>query len=114
MNQYPSGTNVLPAGGVIVWFATRNQKIPYAIQNEPQVPCMAVASASRALYAHTPAVNWASPPRTAANGNRNRGDVVVLPYQPARFAATMNVAPAKLKRPSTLGAATGCRKILAG
>jgi hypothetical protein len=50
----------------------------------------------------------------AANGNRKSGDVVVLPYQPARFDATMKVAAAKPKRPRTLGAATGCRKIRAG
>jgi hypothetical protein len=50
----------------------------------------------------------------AANGNRKSGDVVVLPYHPARFAATMKVAAPKPKRPRTLGAATGCRKILAG
>src|SRR6185312_15851484 len=114
MNQYPRGTKVLPVGGVIVWFATRNQKIPYAIQNDPHVPCIAVASASRARYAHIPAVNWATPPRMAANGNRKSGDVVVLPYHPARFAATMKVAAPKPKSPSTLGAATGWRKILAG
>src|SRR5689334_25426423 len=114
MNQYPRGTNVLPVGGVIVWFATSHQKRPYAIQNDPHVPCIAVASASRALYAQTPAVNWATPPRMAANGDRKRGDVVVQTYQPPRVDATMKRAPAKPKRPNALAAATGWRKIRAG
>src|SRR5579872_1359261 len=43
---------------------------PKPIQNEPQVPCMAVATASRALNDHMPALNWAMPPKTAANGTR--------------------------------------------
>jgi hypothetical protein len=62
--------------------------------------------ASRALYAHMPARNCASPPNIAANGAR--GDVGV-PHQPARFEATMNVAPAKPASPRMDGAAIGCR-----
>src|ERR671931_859392 len=53
-----------------------------------------------------PARNWASPPKNMANGNRNCGEPLV-PYQPARLAATMKVAPANPYRPRIEGAATG-------
>src|SRR5690242_11591707 len=53
-----------------------------------------------------PARNCARPPNTAANGNRNSPDRLV-PYQPARVAATMNVAAAKPYRPRIAGGAIG-------
>src|SRR3954447_9327142 len=53
------------------------------------------------------AANWATPPKNAAKGNRYCGEVLV-PYQPARCAATMNVAPAKPKSPRIDGGAIGC------
>jgi hypothetical protein len=81
-------------------------RIPYASQNAPHMPCMAVAIASRARYAHMPARNWARPPNIAANGASASPDVGV-PHHPAMFEATMNVAPAKPKRPRTDGAAIG-------
>src|ERR687888_644955 len=89
--------------------ATRMLRIPYASQNAPHMPCIAVAIASRALYAHIPARNWARPPNIAANGASASPDVGV-PHQPAMFDATMKVAPAKPKRPRIDGAAIGCRK----
>src|SRR3954470_20398334 len=46
------------------------------------------------------------PPNAAANGNRYWADVG-LPYQPARLAATMKVAPEKPNSPRTDGAAIG-------
>lgn len=73
---------------------------------------MAVAKPSLARYAHIPARNCATPPKTAANGARYRGEVVWFPYQPARLAATMNVAPAKPNSPRMDGGAIGWRKIL--
>src|ERR687883_1830360 len=48
--------------------ATSVFRIPYASQNAPHAPCIAVAIASRARYAHKPATNWARPPNIAANG----------------------------------------------
>src|SRR5436189_184894 len=65
---------------------------------------MAVATASRARYAHIPAMNWAMPPKTAANGARTSGVVAWSPYHPATLAATMNVAAAKPKSPRIDGA----------
>src|ERR671934_2132673 len=56
-----------------------------------------------------PARNWATPPNIAANGASASGDFGV-PHQPARFDATMKVAPAKPARPRIDGAAIGCRK----
>src|SRR5919204_1647132 len=85
-------------------------RIRYAIQNDPQVPCAKVAIASRARYAHMPAMNCATPPNIAANGASASGDFGV-PHQPARFDATMNVAPAKPARPRIDGAAMGWRKM---
>src|SRR5436853_5921091 len=76
------------------------------------MPCIAVATASRARYAHIPAMNWAIPPKTAANGASTSGVVEWFPYHPATFAATMNVAAAKPNRPRIDGAAIGCKKIL--
>src|SRR3954470_7710811 len=55
-----------------------------------------------------PAMNCATPPNAAANGNRKVGDLV-SPYQPARFAATMKVADAKPNSPRIDGAAIGWR-----
>src|SRR3954463_15227624 len=54
------------------------------------------------------AMNCARPPNIAANGASARGDCGV-PHQPARFDATMNVAPAKPASPRIEGAAIGCR-----
>src|SRR5579875_2763129 len=82
--------------------------MPKAIQNDPHMPCIAVAMPSRARKPHMPARNCASPPKTAANGNMYTSEVA-LPYQPARLAATMKVAPAKPNRPRIDGAAIGCR-----
>src|SRR5919198_6245186 len=93
--------------------ATRTLRIPYASQKAPHVPCIAVATASRARYAHMPARNWASPPNIAANGASASPDSGV-PHQPARLEATMNVAPAKPARPRIDGAAIGCRNTRAG
>src|ERR671937_2736354 len=84
-------------------------RIRYAIQNDPQVPCASVAIASRARYAHMPAMNCATPPNIAANGANASGDFGV-PHQPARFDATMKVAPAKPASPRIDGAAIGWRK----
>src|ERR671929_159987 len=56
-----------------------------------------------------PAMNCATPPNIAANGARASGELGV-PHQPARFDATMNVAPANPARPRIEGAAIGCRK----
>src|ERR687887_2409358 len=56
-----------------------------------------------------PARNCARPPNIAANGARASGELGV-PHQPARFDATMNVAPAKPARPRIEGAAIGWRK----
>src|ERR671937_1704302 len=56
-----------------------------------------------------PARNWARPPNMAANGASASGDFDV-PHQPARFEATMKVAPAKPASPRIDGAAIGCRK----
>src|SRR4051794_25314590 len=73
------------------------------------MPCIAVASPSRARKAHIPARNCARPPNVAANGKRTAGPAGP-PYQPARYAATMKVAPAKPNSPRIDGAAIGCRK----
>src|SRR5919198_4240275 len=56
-----------------------------------------------------PARNWARPPNIAANGASASGDLGV-PHQPARFEATIKVAPAKPASPRIDGAAIGCRK----
>src|ERR671933_348447 len=56
-----------------------------------------------------PARNCAKPPNMAANGASASGDCGV-PHQPARFDATMKVAPANPARPRIEGAAIGCRK----
>src|ERR671938_1999683 len=56
-----------------------------------------------------PAMNCAKPPNMAANGASASGDCGV-PHQPARFDATMKVAPANPARPRIDGAAIGCRK----
>src|SRR5919204_5980664 len=53
-------------------------------------------------------MNWARPPNMAANGASASGDFGV-PHHPARFEATMNVAPAKPASPRIDGAAIGCR-----
>ena len=42
---------------------------------------------------------WAIPPNANANGNKISGVMMSLPNQPARFAATMNVATAKTEEP---------------
>src|ERR687888_1603219 len=55
-----------------------------------------------------PARNCARPPNIAANGARASGELGV-PHQPARFDATMNVAPANPARPRIEGAAIGWR-----
>src|ERR671922_459826 len=55
-----------------------------------------------------PAMNWASPPNMAANGASASGDFG-SPHQPARFEATMKVAPANPASPRIDGAAIGCR-----
>src|ERR671937_2936113 len=60
-----------------------------------------------------PARNWARPPNMAANGASASGDFGV-PHQPARFEATMKVAPANPARPRIYGAAIGCRNTRAG
>src|ERR687887_831584 len=60
-----------------------------------------------------PARNCASPPNMAANGARASGEAGV-PHQPARFEATINVAPANPARPRIDGAAIGCRNTRAG
>src|ERR671937_175248 len=67
-----------------------------------------VAIASRARYAHIPAMNCARPPNMAAKGASASGELGV-PHQPARFDATMKVAPANPARPRIEGAAIGCR-----
>lgn len=77
------------------------------------MPCIAVASPSRARYANSPAANWARPPNVAANGNRYCG-VPASPYQPAMCAATISVAPAKPNSPRIDGAAIGVSTIRAG
>src|SRR5919201_888480 len=56
-----------------------------------------------------PARNCARPPNIAAKGANARGDCGV-PHQPARFEATMKVAPANPASPRIDGAAIGCRK----
>src|SRR5579863_946589 len=79
MNQKPiSGQR--PDGGESLPTAKITFRTPYAIQNEPHIPWIAVATPSRALYAHMPAKNWARPPKIAANGNRY-SDVVESPNQ---------------------------------
>src|SRR5919206_1805040 len=55
-----------------------------------------------------PARNCARPPNMAAKGASASGDCGV-PHQPARFDATMKVAPANPARPRIDGAAIGCR-----
>src|ERR671930_1603608 len=55
-----------------------------------------------------PAMNCARPPNMAAKGASASGECGV-PHQPARFDATMNVAPANPARPRIDGAAIGCR-----
>src|ERR671939_234559 len=57
-----------------------------------------------------PAMNCARPPNMAANGASASGECGV-PHQPARFDATMNVAPANPASPRIDGAAIGCRTI---
>src|SRR5919198_2532 len=110
-NQNPiSGLWYQGVGAASAPAATSTFKIPYASQKAPHVPCIAVATASRARYAHIPARNWARPPNIAAKGASARPDWGV-PHQPARFDATMKVAPAKPKRPRIDGAAIGWRKI---
>jgi hypothetical protein len=56
-----------------------------------------------------PAANCATPPKSPANGNRYWPELA-LPNQPARLAATMNVAAEKPKSPRIEGAAIGWRK----
>src|SRR5919204_701639 len=108
-NQNPtSGLWYHGVGWATTCVPTRMLRIRYAIQNDPHVPCASVAIASRALYAHIPAMNCASPPNIAANGASASGDFGV-PHQPARFDATMKVAPANPARPRIEGAAIGCR-----
>src|SRR5919206_2922777 len=110
-NQNPtSGLWYQGVGCATTWVPTRMLRIKYASQNEPHVPCARVAIASRALYAHIPAMNCARPPNIAANGASASGEVGV-PHQPARFDATMKVAPAKPASPRIDGGAIGCRKI---
>src|SRR5919199_2139344 len=88
-NQNPSsGLWYQGEGAASAPAATRMFRIPYASQKAPHVPCIAVATASRARYAHMPARNWASPPNIAANGASASPDSGV-PHQPARFEATM-------------------------
>src|SRR3954451_18193900 len=107
MNQKPTAwSSVPPVCSTPV--TTSSCRSPYASQNEPHMPCIAVATESRARYAHMPARNCARPPKNAANGKRYPG-VDALPYHPAMWAATMNVAPAKPNKPSTDGAAMGCK-----
>src|SRR6185437_6558660 len=72
------------------------------------MPWIAVASASRALYAKSAAAPWAIPPAATANGKISSGDLA-FPYQPTRFAVTMNVPAAKPYSPRMDGAAIGCR-----
>src|SRR5919201_3431848 len=55
-----------------------------------------------------PAMNCARPPNMAAKGANASGELGV-PHQPARFDATMNVAPANPASPRIDGAAIGCR-----
>src|ERR671935_1069385 len=55
-----------------------------------------------------PAMNCARPPNMAAKGANASGELGV-PHQPARFDATMNVAPANPARPRIEGAAIGWR-----
>src|ERR671936_2416919 len=109
-NQNPtSGLWYHGVGCATTCVPTRMLRIRYAIQKAPHVPCASVAIASRARYAHMPAMNCATPPNIAANGASASGDFGV-PHQPARFDATMNVAPAKPASPRIEGAAIGCRK----
>src|SRR5919204_402464 len=108
-NQNPtSGLWYQGVGWATTCAPTRMFRIRYASQNDPQVPCARVAIASRALKAHMPAMNCARPPNMAANGASASGDCGV-PHQPARFDATMKVAPANPARPRIDGAAIGCR-----
>src|ERR671934_2769216 len=108
-NQNPtSGLWYQGVGCATTCAPTRMFRIRYASQNDPHVPCARVAIASRALYAHMPARNCARPPNIAANGASASGDLGV-PHQPARFEATMNVAPANPASPRIDGAAIGCR-----
>src|SRR5919201_2017288 len=108
-NQNPtSGLWYHGVGCATTCVPTRMLRIRYAIQKAPHVPCARAAIASRARYAHMPAMNWATPPNIAANGASASGDFGV-PHQPARFDATMNVAPAKPASPRIEGAAIGCR-----
>src|SRR5919198_3083299 len=55
-----------------------------------------------------PAMNCAKPPNMAAKGASASGELGV-PHQPARFEATMKVAPANPASPRIDGAAIGCR-----
>src|SRR5919198_1036645 len=55
-----------------------------------------------------PAMNCAKPPNMAAKGASASGECGV-PHQPARFDATMKVAPANPASPRIDGAAIGCR-----
>src|SRR3954454_9226070 len=108
-NQNPtSGLWYHGVGWATTCVPTRMLSTRYASQNDPHVPCASVAIASRARYAHMPAMNCARPPNIAANGASASGDCAV-PHQPARFEATMNVAPAKPASPRIDGAAIGCR-----
>src|SRR5919204_1562538 len=108
-NQKPtSGLWYQGVGCVTTCVPTRMFRIRYASQNDPQVPCASVAIASRALYAHMPAMNCARPPNMAAKGASASGELGV-PHQPARFDATMKVAPANPASPRIDGAAIGCR-----
>src|SRR5918911_2913367 len=109
-NQNPtSGLWYHGVGCATTCVPTRTFRSRYASQNEPHVPCASVATASRARYAHIPAMNCATPPNIAANGASASGDFGV-PHQPARFEATMKVAPAKPASPRIDGAAIGWRK----
>jgi hypothetical protein len=82
-------------------------RIPKAIQKEPQAPWIAVASVSLTRKAHMPAMNCATPPKIAANG-QSVPFVLTPPYAPVRCNATMKVAAANPYRPRTDGAANGC------
>jgi hypothetical protein len=62
-------TNAL-VGAVTVPAAISHQSTPQAIQYEPHMPCMAVASPSRASNAHMPATNWAKPPKKGGKGEQ--------------------------------------------
>jgi len=102
-------TSILWAGSVPV--AVNRYTNPILIQNAPHIVLITVTSVSLALNPNSPAINCASPPKSATKGKKTVGESE-LPHQPAIQEAVIQVEPAKPARPSAAGGATGRRKML--